>query len=97
MLSRHAAIRGQQRAISPAQLSAIGIHGDMEVHRGGDCYAIWISKRMFRHLGPMTPEGVPTDRLRGLTILQGDSDTVVTAFRNARDKVYRRDAGRAMR
>jgi hypothetical protein len=64
----------------------------MEIRRGGDCYAIWISKETLRRLGPMTPEGVPTDRLKGLTILQVEDDILVTAFRNARDKVYRRAA-----
>jgi hypothetical protein len=97
ILSRHAAVRAQQRGISPAQLSAIATHSDMEIHRGGDCYAIWISKKTLRRLGPFTPEGVPTDRLNGLTILQGDEDTLVTTFRNACDKVYRRRARRTSR
>jgi hypothetical protein len=79
----------------PRQLSAVAAHGDKEIHRGGDCYAVWISKRMLRSLGPMTPEGVSTDRLKGLTILRGEDGTLVTTFRNARDKVYRRRALRA--
>jgi hypothetical protein len=45
----------------------------------------------------MTPEGVSTDRLKGLTILRGEDGILVTTFRNARDKVYRRRARRATR
>ena len=97
ILSRHATVRAQQRGISSAQLSAVATHGDMETHRGGDCYAIWISKEALRRLGPMTPEGVSTDRLKGLTILRGEDGILVTTFRNARDKVYRRRARRATR
>ena len=97
ILSRHASRRAQQRGITSAQLSAVAAHGDMEVHRGGDCYAVWISRGTLRRLGPTTPEGVPTDRLKGLTILEGNDDTLVTTFRNARGKMYRRIARRASR
>jgi hypothetical protein len=96
-LSHHANVRARQRGISPAQLSAIAIHGDMEVRRSGSCHAKWISKETLRCLGPVTPEGVPIDRLKGLTILQAEDDTLVTAFRNAHDKVYRRSARRNAR
>jgi hypothetical protein len=97
ILSHHATHRAQQRGISPAQLTAVVTHGDMEAHRGGDCYAVWISKQMLQRLGPMTPEGVATDRLKGLTILEGASDILITTFRNARDKAYHRTARRAAR
>jgi hypothetical protein len=97
IFSRHATVRAQQRGISHAQLSAMATHGDMEIHRGGDCYAIWISKKTLRRLGPLTPEGVPTDRLKGLTILQGEDDTLVTTFRSERGKAYRRDARKTTR
>jgi hypothetical protein len=71
--------------------------GREEIRRGGDCYAIWISKKTLRRLGPLTPEGVPTDRLKDLTILQGDDDTLVTTFRSERGKAYRREARRTTR
>jgi hypothetical protein len=61
--SRHATVRARQRGVLPAQVSALLAHGDMEVRRGSGCYAIWISKRVLRQLGPITPEGVPIDRL----------------------------------
>lgn len=48
-------------------------------------------------MGPITPEGVPTDGLKGLTVLLGEDDVVVTTFRNPRDKVYRRRTRRASR
>jgi hypothetical protein len=97
ILSRHAAVRAQQRGISPAQLSAIATYADMENRLGGDCYALWISKKALRRLGPLTSEGVPTDRLKGLTILQGDDDTLVTTFRSERSKAYRQDVRRTTR
>jgi hypothetical protein len=95
--SRHATVRARQRGALPAQVSALLAHGDMEVRRGSGCYAIWISKRALRQLGPITPEGVPTDRLRGLTVVQSDTEVSVTIFRNDRGKVYRREAPRRMR
>jgi hypothetical protein len=95
-LSLHACRRAQQRGITTAQLLAVTTYGDMEVHRGGNCYAVWISKRALQRLGPSTPEGVPTDRLKDLTILEG-ADALVTAFRNARRNTYRRAARRASR
>jgi hypothetical protein len=95
--SRHAMVRARQRGVLPAQVSALLAHGDMEVRRGGRCYAIWISKRALRQLGPMTPEGIPTDRLRGLTIVQSDDEGSVTIFRSVRGKVYRCEARRRMR
>ena len=97
ILSRHASVRAQQRGISSAQLSAIATYGDKEIHRGGDCYAVWISRRALRSLGPTTPDGVSTDRLKGLTILRGEDGILVTAFRNERAKVYRRRARRGAR
>jgi hypothetical protein len=95
--SRHATVRARQRGVLPAQASALLVHGDMEVRRGSGCYAIWISKRALRRLGPITPEGVPTDRLRGLTVVQSDRELSVTILRNGRGKTYRREAGRRMR
>jgi hypothetical protein len=97
ILSRHAAVRAQQRGIPPAQLSAVLTHGDREIHRGSRCCAIFISKETLRQLGPVTPEGVPTDRLKGLTVLQSDDQTCVTAFRSERGKAYRRRARRGTR
>ncbi|OAF12384.1 hypothetical protein AYJ54_06010 [Bradyrhizobium centrolobii] len=97
ILSRHATIRAQQRGISPAQLLAMESYGDREIRRGGDCYAISISKETLRRLGPMTPEGIPTDRLKGLTLVQSEDGTLVTAFRNPADKIYRRCARRITR
>ncbi len=90
IFSQHASVRAQQRGISSAQLYAIAAHGDKEIHRGGGCYAVWISKETMRRLGPATPEGVSTDRLKGLIILHSGDNTLVTTFRNRRDKAYRR-------
>jgi hypothetical protein len=95
IMSRHAEIRARQRGISAAQLSAVFIHADREIRRGKSCYAIWISKNVLRRLGPITPEGVSTDRLKKLTVLQSEDETCVTAFRSQRGKAYRRRTRRA--
>jgi hypothetical protein len=97
ILSHHAAVRAEQRGISPAHLSAVFTYGDREIRRGGRCYAIFISRETLGSLGPRTPEGVPTDRLKGLMVLQSDDETCVTAFRSERGKAYRRRARRGKR
>jgi hypothetical protein len=90
MFSRHAIIRGRQRGITPAHINAIIGYADMEAPRGNGCASIWISRRELRRLGPSTPEGVPTDRLQGVIVLQSSDRTCVTVFRNQRSKTYRR-------
>jgi hypothetical protein len=94
VFSRHAAIRARQRGITRAQVDAVIGYADMEAHRGNGCASIWISSREFRRLGPLTPEGISTDRLRGLTVLQSDDQACLTVFRNRKSKAYRRDVGR---
>ena len=91
--SRHATIRAQQRGITHEQIDAVARYADKEALRGDGCLAIWISKKELRRLGPCTPEGVSTDRLRGLTILVGEDRTCVTAFRNQTSKSYRFNTG----
>jgi hypothetical protein len=86
----HASMRAQQRGITPAQIDAVLRYADMEAHRGDACASIWISRKELRRLGPSTPEGVPTDRLQGLTLLQAGDDSCVTLFRNCKSKAYRR-------
>ena len=90
MFSRHAIIRGKQRGITPAQVNAIIGYADMEAPRGNGCASIWISRRELRRLGPSTPEGVSTDRLQGVIVLQSSDHTCLTVFRNRKSKAYRR-------
>ena|SRR5260370_20001357 len=90
--SHHAVVRAQQRGITPSQIDAIMRYADMECPRRGGCVSIWISRREFRRLGSSTPEGVSTDRLQGITVVQG-GDACVTVFRNRKSKTYRRSAG----
>ena len=94
VLSRHATIRAQQRGITPAQLEAIIRYADMEVRRGSGCASVWISSKELQRLGPRTPEGISTDRLRGVTVLQAGDDACITVFRNQISKAYRRRVGR---
>ncbi len=89
--TRHAVIRAQQRGITQAQIDAVLKNADRETPRGTGCAAIWISRRELQRIGPKTPEGIPTDRLRGLIILQSDNETSITAFRNQRGCKYRRN------
>jgi len=91
--SRHAAVRAQQRGIMPTQVDAVVRYADMETRRGDGCAAIWISRRELRRLGPSTPEGVSTDRLQGVTVLQSSDQACVTVFRNRRSSAYRRSVG----
>jgi hypothetical protein len=78
---------------APISMPVIG-YADMEARRGNGCSSIWISERELRRLGPRTPEGIPTDRLQGLMVLQGSDQACVTVFRNRRTKAYRRNTGR---
>jgi hypothetical protein len=91
--SRHATIRAQQRGITPAQIDAILRYADMERRRGRGCASIWVSRKELRRLGPSAPEGVSTDRLQGITVLQRSDQSTVTVFRNRKSDAYRRSAG----
>lgn len=90
--SHHAAVRGRQRGITPAQIDAVIAYADKEARRGKGWASIWISRRELRRLGPSTPEGVSTDRLHGVTVLQSSDEVYVTVFRNLKSKVYRRNS-----
>jgi hypothetical protein len=92
--TRHSKIRAQQRGVRSAYIDAIIGHADMEARRGNGCSSIWISERELRRLGARTPEGIPTDRLQGLMVLQGSDQACVTVIRNRRVKAYRRNAAR---
>jgi hypothetical protein len=91
--SKHATVRAQQRGVTLAQIEAVIRYGDMEALRGGGCSSIWISKKELERLGPCTPEGVPTDRLQGLTVLESEDATCITVFRNCGSKNYRINVG----
>jgi hypothetical protein len=89
LCTRHAAARAQQRGIKPAHIDAVIRYGDLERRRGRGCMSISISRRELSRLGPITPEGIPTDKLRGLTVLQAGDQACVTVFRNHTSKTYR--------
>jgi hypothetical protein len=89
----HAVTRAQQRGITPAQMDAVLRYADMEARRGDGCASIWISRRELQRLGPLTPDGISTDRLQDLTLLQGADGSCVTLFRNCKSKAYRRNVG----
>jgi Domain of unknown function (DUF4258) len=90
--SKHALIRARQRGISLDQIDAVARYGDVVHARGGGCIAICVSKEALRGLGPRTPEGVVTDRLCGVTLLQGSDSSCVTVFRNQNSRTYRRSS-----
>ncbi len=94
LVSRHAVARAQQRGVTRAQIDAVIGYADMEARRGNGCASIWISRKELRRLGPLTPEGISTDRLQGVTVLQSGDQACVTVFRNRKSKAYRRGAGR---
>jgi hypothetical protein len=93
VFSRHAMVRAKQRGITSAQIDAIIRYADMECSRGGGCTSIWISRRELWRFGSATPEGISTDRLQGVTVVQGGDEACVTVFRNRKSKTYRRSAG----
>src|SRR5262249_5888960 len=92
IFSRHATLRAQQRGITPTQVDAVLRYADMETPRGHGCAALWISKHELGQLGPFTPEGVSTDRLQDVTVLQSGDQACITVFRNRRSRLYRRRA-----
>jgi hypothetical protein len=92
--SLHATIRAQQRGVTPPQIDAVERYADMERTRGRGCVSIWILRKALRRFGAATPEGVSTDRLQGLIVLQSSDRVRVTVLRGRRSKVYRRTAGR---
>jgi hypothetical protein len=94
--TRHATARAQQRGVTRSRVDAVLRYGDMEARRGSGCASLWISKNELHRLGPVTPEGVSTDRLNGLIVLQSYDQACVTVFRNRRSRTYRRRA-RSMR
>jgi hypothetical protein len=91
--TRHGRVRAQQCGVRRAYIEAVIGHADMEARRGNGCSSIWISERELRRLGQRTPEGIPTDRLQGLMVLQGSDQACVTVVRNRRTRAYRRDTG----
>jgi hypothetical protein len=91
--SRHGMIRAQQRGLTPTQIDAVVRYADMEAPRGEGCASIWISRKELRRLGPATPEGVSTDRLHGVIVLESSDQACITVFRNRKAKVYRRSVG----
>ena len=95
LCTRHATVRAQQRGIKPAYIDAVIRYGDLEHRRGRGCVSISISRRELSRLGPITPEGIPTDKLRGVTVPQTEDQACVTVFRNHTSKTYRRHVGGA--
>jgi hypothetical protein len=90
--SDHLLVRAKQRGIGGAEIDAVERYADKETCRGRGCVALWISRPELERLGPRTPEGVSTDRLKGLIVLESHDQTGITAFRNRKSKAYRRDA-----
>jgi hypothetical protein len=90
--SDHLLVRAKQRGIAGAEIDAVERYADKETRRGRGCVALWISRLELERLGPRTLEGVPTDRLKGLIMLESHDQTGITAFKNRKSKVYRRNA-----
>lgn len=94
LFTKHSIIRAQQRGVRPELIHAVGKYADRKVWRGSGCVSIWISKAKLKRLGPNTPEGISTDRLKGLIVLLSHDQACVTVIRNQRAKTYRRNAWR---
>ena len=91
-MTKHASNRCQHRGFNNARLFAVIKYADRKVHRGRNLQAIWISASRIRQLGPRTPEGVSTDRLKDVCVLRvRGSGEIVTIFRSPKNK-YRKAA-----
>ena len=88
-LTDHCRIRAQQRGIRLDHILAVQIHSDRSTRRGGGRTCRFISRRRLNRIGSRTPEGVSTDFLDGLMVLEG-KNSVVTAFRERKRSIYRR-------
>lgn len=93
-LSKHAAIRSQQRGVSYEIISVILDHADSDNNVGSGCYSIWLSKCRLRDRALRSKLGSALDRAAGITlVISGDSGEVVTVMHDhggKRGRRYRR-------
>lgn len=92
-ISKHAAIRCQQRGLRPQDIRAISGHADICIPRGNGVELVRISKSKLNKMGNKTPEGVDVDRLKNTCLLLAVDNTVITAIHPRRGK-YRREKTR---
>ena len=84
----HALRRQSQRGIQPDQVDADLSNAANSRHCGGGVKKYWVSHSRRRSLGARTPEGVDTDRLRGLIVLESSDGCVVTNYRSSRPNSF---------
>jgi hypothetical protein len=88
-ISKHAAIRCQQRGLRPQDIKAISRHADICIPRGNGVELVRISKIKLSKMGNRTPEGVAVDRLKNTCLLLAVDNTVITVIHPKKGK-YRR-------
>jgi hypothetical protein len=89
-LSRHAAIRANQRGVPHALLQNLIDHADVETPVGGGCFALSISRSRLQEEDIRLSFGSAIDRVAGLAVIcDGDYGAVVTIL-HARGPVGRR-------
>lgn len=85
-ISKHAAVRCQQRGLRLQDLRAIRRHADIYIPRGNGVELIRISKRKLGKMGKTTPEGVAVDRLKKACLLLAADNMIVTVFHPRKGK-----------
>ena len=80
-LSKHAAIRSQQRGVSYEIISVILDHADSDNNVGSGCYSIWLSKRRLRDRALRSKLGSALDRAAGIDGLEIPIAWAVECFR----------------
>lgn len=87
-LTRHAQNRMRQRGVTNNTLEAVLIHSDKKRYRGDGKWGLFVSKKKIRGMGPRTPEGVDTDRLKNIVVLVS-KDSLITVLKSERCYLHR--------
>jgi hypothetical protein len=91
-LSRHAAVRANQRGVPHALLQTLIEHADVETPVGGGCFALSISRARLREDDTRRSFGSAIDRVAGLAVIcSGDDGAIITVMhdRGAAGRRYR--------
>ena len=90
-LSKHAAIRTQQRGVPHHLIDALMSHADFEAPVGGGCIVLRMTKDRLDDPDLATSLGAERERLRGLSIVWSErSGEIVTVLRPRRGSAGRR-------
>lgn len=90
-ISRHAAIRAQQRGVQVSTISFIFSFADTQVYVGNSCKAHSLSRRAALRLRELRHPPHDIDRARRVTVITSPDGEVITVFHDRRGgRRYRR-------